>query len=60
MLKTHAYNMLLEVKPDSPHYSTVQRIIQFLDYFVDIEDESEIPPISILREFIGGCTFYDV
>lgn len=60
VLKTHAYNMLLEVKPDSPHYSTVQRIIQFLDYFVDIEDESEIPPISILREFIGGCTFYDV
>jgi len=58
VLKTHAYNMLLEVPPESPHYASVQRIIQFLDFFVPIEDESEIPPISILREFIGGCTFY--
>ncbi|MBQ9008045.1 MAG: nucleoside kinase, partial [Clostridia bacterium] len=59
VLKTHVYRMLSQVPADSPHYSSIQRIRQFLDFFVDILDESEIPPISILREFIGGCTFYD-
>ena len=31
----------------------------FLNYFQNCDAESEIPPTSILREFIGGCTFYD-
>jgi len=30
-----------------------------LNYFLDADGiEDEIPPTSILREFIGGCTFY--
>ncbi len=59
VLKKYVTQMLSEVPDDSPHYSSIQRIRQFLDYFVEITDESDIPPISILREFIGGCTFYD-
>lgn len=59
VLKHHVYSMLDEVPPESPHYSSIQRIRQFLDYFVENTDETEIPPISILREFIGGCTFYN-
>ena len=59
VLKHHVYPMLDEVPPESPHYSSIQRIRQFLDYFVENTDETEIPPISILREFIGVCTFYN-
>ena len=33
-------------------------MIKFLNYFLDCDEEDEIPPTSILREFIGGCTFY--
>ena len=59
VLKPHVYDMLLQVGPDSQYYSSMQRILHFLDYFTDVTDETEIPPISILREFVGGCTFYD-
>lgn len=59
VLKKYAYPMLRAVPQDSPHYTRARRLVKFLNYFLDCEDESEIPPTSILREFIGGCTFYD-
>ena len=59
VLKKYAYPMLCEIGEDSPYYIRARRLVKFLHYFVDCEDESEIPPTSILREFIGGCTFYD-
>ncbi|MBQ2990270.1 MAG: nucleoside kinase [Clostridia bacterium] len=58
VLKKYAYPMLLEIAPDNPHYVRARRLVKFLHYFKDCEEESEIPPTSILREFIGGCTFY--
>ena len=33
-------------------------IVKFLNYFLEANVEDEIPPTSILREFIGGNTFY--
>ena len=59
MLKKYAYPMLKSIPQDSPYYTRSRRLVKFLNYFKDCGDESEIPPTSILREFIGGCTFYD-
>ena len=58
-LKKYAYPMLKSIPQDSPYYTRSRRLVKFLNYFKDCGDESEIPPTSILREFIGGCTFYD-
>ena len=59
VLKKYVYPMLKAVGEDSPHYTLSRRLVKFLNYFVDCDEESEIPPTSILREFIGGCTFYN-
>jgi uridine kinase len=44
--------------PESPYYAMSRDIVKFLNYFLDADVENEIPPTSILREFIGGNTFY--
>ena len=59
ILKKYAYNLLHTVSEDSPYYTRCQRMIKFLHYFLDSRDDDEIPPTSILREFIGGCSFYN-
>ena len=59
VLKKYAYPLLREIGEDSPYYTRARRLCKFLHYFKDMDEESEIPPTSILREFIGGCTFYD-
>ena len=58
VLKKHIYPLLLQVTEDSPYYADVHSIIKFLNYFQEAEVEDEIPPTSILREFIGGNAFY--
>jgi uridine kinase len=37
-------------------YGEAHRLLQLLDNFTPIEPD-EIPPTSILREFIGGSSF---
>ena len=59
VLKKYAYPMLSAIGTDSPYYTRARRLCKFLHYFKDLEEESEIPPTSILREFIGGCSFYE-
>ena len=59
VLKKYAYSMLAVIEEDSPYYVRARRLVKFLNYFRDCDVENEIPPTSILREFIGGCTFYD-
>ena len=59
VLKKYAYPLLKEIGKDSPYYTRSRRLCKFLHYFKDLNEESEIPPTSILREFIGGCSFYD-
>lgn len=58
ILKKYAYPLLEAVTEDSRWYTRVVRMIKFLNYFKTADVEDEIPPTSILREFIGGCTFY--
>ena len=59
ILKLYAYDMLKEVPPDSPNYLLARRLIKALNYLPDVDEGllDEIPPLSLLREFIGGCTF---
>lgn len=58
VLKKHIYPILMNVRPDSPYYEEVESLMKFLNYFLDANVEDEIPPTSIIREFIGGNTFY--
>jgi uridine kinase len=37
-------------------YTTAHRLKKYLSYFEPIP-ESEIPPTSFLREFVGGSSF---
>lgn len=56
VLKTHVEPLLRKVKPNQKEYNAAQRLLKFFSYFVPIEDE-EIPPTSIIREFLGGSSF---
>jgi len=58
VLKKYAEPLLKEVNPEFPEYTTAGRLLDFLAYFTTIENESDIPNNSILREFIGGSCFF--
>lgn len=56
VLKKHAEPILAEVPKYCDEYTEAHRLIKFLNYFVAIPDR-EIPPTSLLREFVGGSSF---
>jgi uridine kinase len=56
VLKPLAEHILHEVRPDSPQYAEATRLLNFFSYFKTI-DSKEIPPTSIVREFLGGSSF---
>ena len=60
ILKRHIFDVLRAVTPDQKDYLMAQRLKNLLQYFLDAPEdaEAEVPPLSILREFIGGNTFY--
>lgn len=60
VLKIHAYDLLKKIPEDSPHYLISRRLLKILHYILPATEEAlqEIPPLSLLREFIGGCTLY--
>lgn len=58
VLKKHALPLLEEITNEEPEYSEAKRLVEFLQYFDDI-DEELIPKNSLLREFIGGSIFGD-
>lgn len=57
-LKKYAYRMLRAITPENPNYLTARRLVKMLNYFAEAPDAvlDEVPPLSLLREFIGGCT----
>lgn len=57
VLKVFARKLLNMIRPGDPNYAEARRLYEFLDYFVPVFPD-EIPPTSILREFIGGSTFH--
>ncbi len=56
VLRKHAEPVLSEVSPLSDEYAEASRLLRFLKYFAPIH-ENEIPPTSLLREFLGGSSF---
>lgn len=56
VLKRHAEPILAEVPKYCDEYTETHRLMKFLNYFVPIHDR-EIPPTSLLREFVGGSSF---
>jgi uridine kinase len=56
VLRTHAEVILASVPKNCPEYAEAHRLLKFLRYFIPISDK-EIPPTSIMREFVGGSSF---
>ena len=56
VLRAIAEPVLREVADTAPEYADAHRMLCFLDNFVPIQPD-EIPPTSLLREFIGGSSF---
>ena len=57
ILKKYAKPLLEEVKKDDPGYCEAKRLLRFLEFFDEFDDDELIANDSILREFIGGSIF---
>lgn len=58
VLKKYAYPLLSAIEESSPYFTQARRLVKFLAYFREADVESELGPTAILREFIGGNSFY--
>lgn len=58
VLRNYAEPLLTEIGPDVPEALEAKRLLKFLSYFRPVPG-GDIPPNSILREFIGGSWFKD-
>lgn len=56
ILRVYAAPLLRRVPPTMAEYSEAQRLLNFLENFATIAP-TEVPPRSIIREFIGGSAF---
>jgi len=56
VLKKYAEPLLKSVSESQPEFSESNRLLKFLSYFKAIDD-LEIPPTSLIREFLGGSSF---
>ena len=58
VLKKHIYPLLTAVKPEDDYYEEVRELVNILSYVLEADVDDEIPPTSLVREFIGGNSFY--
>ena len=58
VLKKHIYPLLTAIEPEDPCYEQVRAIVKILNFVLQADVDDEIPPTSIVREFIGGNSFY--
>ena len=56
IIKDYAEPILRKVSNNRPEYSEAYRLRKFLEFFVPLQDK-ELPPTSLLREFLGGSSF---
>ena len=56
IIKDYAEPILRKVPNNRPEYSEAYRLRKFLEYFIPLQDK-ELPPTSLLREFLGGSSF---
>ena len=58
VLKKHIFPLLTQVPPEDECYEQVQNMVKVLNYVREADVDDEIPPTSLVREFIGGNSFY--
>jgi uridine kinase len=58
VLKKHIFPLLTPIDSSDQYYTQVRAMVKFLNYVLEAEVDDEIPPTSIVREFIGGNSFY--
>ncbi len=56
VIKSQAEPLLEQVPENCPEYAEAYRLRKFLRYIKPIPDQ-QIPPTSLLREFLGGSSF---
>lgn len=57
VMKEYAEPILRQVPHNVEQYSQAYRLLKFLEYFDPIPVD-QIPPTSLLREFLGGSSFH--
>ena len=58
VIKKHIYPLLLPIDASDDSYDQVRAMVKVLNYVLEADVDDEIPPTSIVREFIGGNSFY--
>lgn len=58
VLKKHIFPLLTAVQPEDDCYEQVRGLVKILNYVHEADVDDEIPPTSLVREFIGGNSFY--
>ena len=58
VLKNHIFPLLTAVEPEENCYEAVRAVVKILNYVEAADVEDEIPPTSLVREFIGGNSYY--
>ena len=58
VLKKHIYPLLVAVPPEDECYEEVRAMVKILNFVQEADVDDEIPPTSLVREFIGGNSFY--
>ena len=58
VLKKHIFPLLTAIQPEDECYDEVRNIVKILNFVQEADVDDEIPPTSLVREFIGGNTFY--
>ncbi len=58
VLKKHIYPLLTAIEPENSCYEAARAIVKVLNYILQADVDDEIPPTSLVREFIGGNNFY--
>ena len=58
VLKKHIFPLLTAIQPEDECYEEVRSLVKILNYVQQADVDDEIPPTSLVREFIGGNSFY--
>ena len=58
VLKKHIFPLLRAVEPSEACYSQIRAMVKILNFIHEADVDDEIPPTSIVREFVGGNSFY--
>lgn len=58
VLKKHIYPLLTQIQPEDTCYEQVRALVKILNFVSEADVDDEIPPTSLVREFIGGNAYY--